>query len=176
MELTYELTMDDLIHYNMYHTLHSESTKRVLRKNRILFPILFTLIGLSTAYLTKDIVIGICFIAGGLFLAIFYKKLYINLVKKSITASFASGNNDIMLGSRTMRIEKDAVYYNSELSESKYKGKFINQILSDEKYVYVYLSAITSFIVPKNLFETPEKEAEFVEMLQPFVREQMPKQ
>jgi len=72
------------------------------------------------------------------------------------------GRNMGMLGLRTIVISSDGITERTQVSETTCKWPSIEKICTNGDYVFVYMSTMSAFIIPKRAFNTSSEFDTFI--------------
>lgn len=167
MKLKYLLTEKDYVDYNIDHMYNSPSIRKSLFVQRYIIPVLFLLIpfcvdGLfSISWRYWMIWFAIVFIQW----IIFFPGLVRRTSRKRIGKMLREGINTDFLGERTLDLQEDAIYERGISSESKKSWDAVEKVIEGKKHIYIYVSAITAFIVPLTAFADDDEKNQFLSMI-----------
>jgi hypothetical protein len=164
MKVEFELTKQDYINFNLYHIAHSDIVKRSIVKQRyyavIIYCVIpFILVRFTEAPLWYWLLIFLVF--GTIWVALY--PLYLKWhVAKSISKMFDEGKNVGILGKRCIFLTDVGVEEIGDSDESKTHWNLIESIGETEKYIYIYNSAVSAYIIPTRAFRSVVEKEEFV--------------
>lgn len=118
--------------------------------------------------LNTMMVVGYCLIVGiGIFRSIRIWKFGPSSMasKALITRMYADPGNANLFGSRQLQIAATHLTESSELVESRYKIQGLLRIALDHKYLFIYITAMSAIIVPRDTFAAPEDCESFIEFV-----------
>jgi len=98
--------------------------------------------------------------------AIFYPKHVKKLVVKRISKLLNEGSTNGILGKHTFTINKDGMVYATEYNESK--CSLIEQIVETDQHIFIYISSLVAYIIPKRIFKNAEEKSDFLSELDIF--------
>lgn len=168
MNIKYEFTEQDYIDFNIYHSHHSPSIKRLLRLQRygvalllmILVPVMHLIGCGSLIFLfTYFAVIAIVWI-------IIYPKVYERSLKRRIIKLVEEGKRNYLFGWHELTITQDGIHGKTEASETTWHC--IEKAVETEKHVLVYVNSITAVVISKNAFASSEEKDRFLNELNRF--------
>ncbi len=155
MQVTYGITLEDLVALSLYHFKTSRSGRRTVRMWQVLAP------GLGVLF----IVLPTCWRGSvamviGLVLWVIYSIAWVLLIpaffrvflKRNVTKAYKEGQNRSMIGRHTMTLGPDGVVDTTEFGEERHVWSVVEKIAEDENYVFIYLSATSAHVVPKRAF------------------------
>lgn len=170
--LKYQLTDDDTIAFNKFFIMHSETGKKTVFQQKIIFPIL-TLIVVPMLYFFKfniKIVIGcaVLMVVASIYMLFYAQKMILKQQEKAVNkASFSldSLHRDIVLEFRD-----DDVYSFYEDRESSFGYDRIVKVSRTGNGMYIWLDERSAMPVPESAFN----KAEGMNSLFSFLKEKCP--
>ncbi len=167
MELRFKLTEADYINFNIYHSNHSKTGKRLMNTGRVGGPVVFILAVLLLRVVSNIPVwywsIWFC-ITGGAWI-IWYPRLHTRNIKGNIKKMLSEDNNQTLLAEKTVVIDDEGIHSKSDYKESKTTWKSIVKASSTDEYVFLYESAISAHIIPVRAFISEEQRLDFLKYL-----------
>lgn len=154
-----KLDKQSYIDFNMNHLDTMPGMKKKLQLQRFIYPLM--LIAIPFLFFESNKTIG--FLIAGLGI-IAWMSLYPKYIKRSIAKKV-----DGVLKKSTIALEEFDLTINDEYIKETRKGEDIFRewsrsyiITESERNYYVYFGLSEASIIPKNVFESKEKELEFV--------------
>lgn len=173
MRVDYEVTIDDLLAFNLYHFNHSPTMKRQVLLGQIIFSVMI-IIGFGWIIYSNNvqglpalIIAGI----GALFIALFvaiYPRSVRSSVRKRIKKLAEEGRNTGMIGKQTMILAPDQITVTTEAGTSTYKWTAINKIETTAEWVFIYNTAISAFTIPRRAFPSDDACQTFIETVKAY--------
>ncbi len=161
MQVQFDQKEDDIIAFNMFHMKHSPAMRR--QRRFITWGVLC--LGTACSLWISNIW---PFLVAVLWAALFFGLIRI-LSKRNIRKLIREGRNAGLLGPCIVTISLDGIAKKTEVSETRYKWSSIERIAVTDKHAFVYLNALTVFIMPKRAFGLPSEFAGFVSQAQQYV-------
>lgn len=165
MEISYKLTEEDYLDFNLNHGNNSPSIKKSILIQRLMGPVIFFMASFLTAKRT-GIPLWYWFILFGIVSIIwyaFYPK-YINWeVSRRTLKMLKEGNNKNILEERTITLTAEGIKETSLNKEERVAWESIEKIEETQRNIYVYLSSISAFIIPIRAFKDIKSKNEFIE-------------
>jgi hypothetical protein len=163
LKIEYVVSKEDLIDFNMYHSMNSKTVQRSLLIQRFIFlPILLIMAipyhrftGVPLAFLLPFL--GVAAILWYLF----YPRSFQRTIKRNITRMVDEGDNAGITGKHTLEILPEVIIESNELGETKKKWNSVQKIVMTEKIILIYTSAMSAFIIPLRSFPNEFKALEF---------------
>lgn len=157
MEFDYEVTEEDYIKYNIYHSKNSPSQKRMLFIIRYIFPaVLSPAIFFIGLYLTKESTVfwGIIALGYAAFWIMTYPRQHVRILKKQIKRLLAEGSNSLYFGSKKMIIDDKSIkIINGQMSSETIAKKNIISVKVYEDMILIYVSSIMAHIIPRRYLD-----------------------
>ena len=165
MVIQYEILEEDYISFNILHQERSKHMKRMILIVRCFFSFVF-LYTLMLIFTTKkeigidSKIIPFCLLFFSLYFIIFTPRYFKYSLKKQTRKLIKEGKNDSILGKKKLEIDNEYIIESDESTETKHKWSVIEKIVETDKYIFIYASAISAYIIPKRIFNSlNEKEA-----------------
>lgn len=173
MKISYKLTEQDYIDFNIYHMNTSETLKKSILIQRLIGPLLF-LIGIFVVNKISDIPLwywsGI-FIITGLLWFIFYPKRIEKRFRKQVLKMLSEGQNKDLFTESTLSVNEDGIIHLNSYKEINIKWNTVNRIEITAHHIFIYDSAISAIIIPLSAFSTKDEEEKFIELIKGCYRE-----
>lgn len=153
-QIIYNIELDDLIHFNIFHFNNSPTFKKTKNSIKFGFPLFFIaiifILPLNDFFTwISKILFGIIFFT--LFVLLYPKILYHNLRKQ--TKKFLNeGENKGVLGRHHLSFSEQGIVEKTEYGEDKVTWRTINKIIADKNYIYIYKSSTMAYVIPQNAF------------------------
>jgi hypothetical protein len=168
MKYHYTITMDDLLHFNIYHMGSTKGFQSQLRLFRIFLPIFFFLFALFFYLLDPTIWLpSLISIAFGLNYLVRGRTILENRYWKNAKTLLGAQQNKGMIGEQSLEVKEEEVIEENPYRRIHHRKDFLNEIQEDENFIYLYISSMQAIMVPKNVLGS-EKEG-FLEKIQSFV-------
>lgn len=174
MEHEYEVTLEDLVAFNLHYFQHNPAMRRQLLRARILVSFLTPLLTLLTIAAINGasrrgrlldwfaVVVGL---SGGAVIYLLYPWLSRRGLRRRVTKLLADPANRNMLGKKQLRLRPDAIELRSEHSTSSTAWAGIEQLGLTESLVLLYLTGISAIVVPKRSFADAAKAQVFEQVV-----------
>jgi hypothetical protein len=149
-QFTYTLEVEDWLAFNQYHAQNFAA----IRRNRKILQIVFALIFILLS--------GLYLLSGSLFMAAFWgvmavlwlfglQKFVDWSMKKRLLKALAGGKNS-WLGLYEASITPEAFFSKSRTGEGKYYWQAMEQIVSTDDYIFIYVTPLSAVIIPKRTY------------------------
>lgn len=156
MEVTYVLTEEDYITFNINHIEYSPSQKKIFLLVRYLLPFACAVVAylVGTRVFNQPEVFWLFFsflLMVGLWF--YYPKVYEDSIRKQAIRLLNEGDNSSLFGEKKLMIGQDFIQMiGADASESIIYRKNIKEIKEYTNQIILYLSAVQGIIIPtKNL-------------------------
>jgi YcxB-like protein len=169
MELEYNLDNQDIVNFNIFHFTNSPLIRKQTILVRFGISTLYILIGALFSYIEKSYFFIIVFLILSVTWFLFYKKYLLNKTRKNVSKMLQEDKNKGMIGKQKIIIESNKIFEITDYSIIEHNNKFLNKIVNDEKYYFLYLTSISAQVIPKTAFKDENQEKEFVKKIQQFV-------
>lgn len=167
MELKFELLEEDYINFNINHANKSPSLKRNVTLIRILGPVTF-LIAPFIIIRFSEIPLWYWMTLFGITSIIwllFYPKHFDWEMRRRIKKMLEEGNSENLFKERKISLTDKAIIETSSSSQSSTIWSKIDRVEETDRYIYIYNSSISAYIIPKRVFKDDKEKANFLEEL-----------
>lgn len=166
MRLDYELNKQDYLNFNIYHSENSETIKHNLKKQIIIPPIAYIVIGLALSLVTEaGFIFLIAFVICSVFWVVFYPAYFKRVVKRNINKMLSEGKNTSLEYKISLSLDDAGIKSVSEKGESSIKWEGIERLSESNEYYFLYITSVSAAIVPKRVFVTDDERKEFIELV-----------
>lgn len=166
MKLTYNLTEEDYINFNMSYAETSDTVKKSMQRARVTGPIMFLLLPFVLRNVT-DIpfaywmgLFGIAAVAWFFLLPVFIKKSTIRQIKKMLKEK---SNN--FLGAKVLELMPNGIMTKGVDDETMTSYSAVEDITQYKGGVYIYTSSISAIMVSPSAFESDQARNDFINEL-----------
>ncbi|TGK22813.1 YcxB family protein [Leptospira stimsonii] len=174
MQITYELTLEDIVNFNEYHFRHSEVSKKKRMIAKLIIPIWTLFVFLALNYTNLENIDEISFLLN---IPIFifaiawfflFDRLYFWRLRNNVDKMLREKENKGMIGKQKITLSKDQLLFETSFTSAQFKPGSISEVIETRDYFFLYVSSLNALIVPQGSFQASEKK-EFLEKLQSFV-------
>jgi len=168
MKLQYELTNQDFIDFNINFIETSPVMKRSLLIQRIMFPILLLAspATLSNLFDVPFMVLMTLFGVLAILWALFYLKWFKFRIARKSEKLIASGKVPGIVGPHELFIEQGIISDKTSANITRYET--IEKVVESRTHIFIYVSQVMAYIVPKKVFTTPSEMETFRGILTTF--------
>ncbi len=152
--IRYELTVEDLVGFSLFHLQTSPARKR---SSRIGYGFIFLCV-LTTLFFRRGdhfsdprywmIFIPVLCVVGFLFVFL-YSRWRTWLIKRSVRRIYNEGDNPGLVGRHKLTVNDRGVWEETEVGESRTNWEGIVKILSSGTHTFIYIGAAQAHVVPK---------------------------
>lgn len=163
MELEYSLTEEDYVQFNIEHGKKSPFLRKRILLQRIFGPIIF-IIAPFLIQGFSDIPFWYWFTLFGItsILWFVYYPKYTNWeIKRGIMKMLEEGDNENLLNHRKLTLRVDGIQQISEHNVVNTPWEQIDSIWETEDYLFLYISSLSAYIIPKRAFNSKEDQEDF---------------
>ncbi|MEL1135431.1 YcxB family protein [Desulfitobacterium sp. THU1] len=159
MEITYYLSEEDYLKFNLFHIKNSEPAKQALKKQRFLGPAIFMTFAafLSIVGSRPYQEVMIMFTLLSVLWFIYYPKYFYRYITRNSKTLLKAGNNDDLFGEHHMVLAEEGIIDTTAQGETKLNWAGIQAINQDEDNLYLYNSSISAYILPKRDIDDPKE-------------------
>ena len=164
MQLDFELTEEDYINYNLYHVKKSPSIKRSILFQRIFGPIVFMIAPFIAVKVSEPPLLFWLFMFGitSIIWITFYPKYANWEIKTRAKKMLQEGNNENMFDKRSLILTEEGIKETSSIANSKINWDKIISLDETDDYIYIYISSISAYIIPKRVFKDKTEQKLFI--------------
>ncbi len=173
MSISFTLSTDDLIAFNLHHLRCSPTARRTYWKTLLVPPLIWTLVclGLSRLAVTpertwpesiRDLLP--LFLGAPLYLVMF-PLLHKRSISRQLRALWREGGNASVLGDHRIEIMPDGICQTNNSGLTQRKWSAIEKVSISDDHVFLYLSAASAFIIPKRSFTDQAQLTAFLDEL-----------
>lgn len=166
MEISYDITPEDYIAFNLHYMRNNPVSKRNILKARLQGIVLILAGGGICGYLYGEYspaLIAVFIIAAA---------LYVFLIPRTITKKVTENvrktlkqSGSIACGQKTLSLEDGSLRLRGEGEDSVYDYQKVQEIVEDQSHYYIYTGAMEALILPFSAFEDDAARKVFVETL-----------
>lgn len=164
MKISFELTIDDWMEFQKYYLSISKQFQRaktiiiIMIPSMLIIPLLFDYSRGEFSYFNL-ISFFVFSILGILFIPRLSEKYSLLSARKMLD----EGDNSALLGNHEIEFTGDYFFVKEPGSECKIKWSAINKIEENEKYIFIFITSVTAYIIPKfKITDGKEKVFQFI--------------
>ena len=162
MNLKYQLTPDDYLQYQLYNSSRSEIQNKRRFRSRVVFPILYSLLGLIFALVKANVSYFIPLLIIALIWYVVYpiysKWKYRRHFQKHIKANYQNKVNQDL----ETKINNNSLFLIDHLSESRINRSQLKGLIETQYHFFVKLASDSAVIIPKRAIKN---QPEFIKLL-----------
>ncbi len=171
MEIEYELTLDDLVEYNIFHWQHSPSIRRSLTIGHCGLAVVIACITIYFGYpnfkCQTSLILKLLPMLPGVIIVLcdllFFEKVFWLRSKKYAERSFKEGNLKDTIGKKILTLTQEEIIGKSTSSEFKTRWSGVDKVVETDHQILIYYGSLRAYVIPKRAFHDEEKCKEFIE-------------
>ncbi|HEY0078381.1 MAG TPA: YcxB family protein [Pyrinomonadaceae bacterium] len=171
MEVTYKLNLDDVQAYQWHNIRTSATLRRNYRAAFVSFPliilgvmILFVVTGLDILFA------GFCFVVSTALWALVFPHTYRRNINRATVKLLGEGRNELLQHAHRMSLDETGLNVRSGIGESRLAWSAVERVEETETHIYIYIGALTAYVVPKWAFATRREAEDFFDAARSFQR------
>lgn len=167
MEVTFNLSKEDYLEFNMSHMKFSKYAKRAILVEKFGVPFIFLII----PFILKESISIPFFITISIGIVIFllwiffYDKFLHWKTVKNFNKLLLKEDHDCILGEQTIRLEKLGLIHISNGNRRRISWNALLGINETDKYIFIYANSTMAHIIPKRAFSTKVQLDKFIKIL-----------
>lgn len=172
MGIDFELQRDDLVAFALFHQKHSPAARKQRRQRMVIWGgVLIVLIAtfIRRGFFSSDdwllVACTILFLVG----------LFVSLpqirewrLRKAIARMYGEGRNVLLYGPRRVVLTPQSLINSSANSQSETRWIAIEKIVVTEEALYIYISSVSSVVIPRREFTSNDHFQTFIQTAQDF--------
>ena len=161
-EFAFTLDDNDYYEFNIFHMYYAPMSIAKVKRNRIMWPCIFILMGCVLTYVAYDPVYVYRY--GGLSIgwSIFFKPINNFFMRMKIQGMKKFGKLSYNQQWITLRFLDDQIIEESRDSGERTGYSQVEHVFQGECAVYIYKSAMSAYIVPNRVFENDDEKNRFI--------------
>ena len=171
LEAEFEMTVEDVLAFNVYHNAHSPAVRRAYQLILLLFLLMALMLCLLIAgHPTAVVPIGILvlYILGfGLFVQSQPYRRW--RVRRWVAKLLREGGNKSMLGHQKVSLNREGLTQTNPCGLTQTKWFGVERVVVTDDHAFIYLSAISASVIPKRAFPGDADFNRFVEQARRFL-------
>jgi hypothetical protein len=169
MEIEFERSSDDLIEFALFHAAHSPSVRRQLFLEQITCALLifFLAAGHASIFTHEVMPLPVIFglLGGGLGYFVF-PPINRSFTVHRIRSLAKEGDSSATLGHLSVALFPEGIFSITRAGESRLDWSAIKRLAQNDRYLFIYLSATSAWVIPKKAFPDDETLREFTDFIQ----------
>ncbi len=165
MNLQFEITKQDYSDFNIYYANNSKAIKRTVFINRFILPIIFLILPVFISKVSDiSLFYWYCvFILTFILWIILYPKQFNKSYKKRLSKLFDENNNKSIFTHHNLSITEEGIIDTTKFGETK--TNTIDNVVEMDNYIYVFISGISAYIIPKRIFTNFDEKKDLLNIL-----------
>jgi YcxB-like protein len=155
VKIHYEVTLNDLIAFNAYHSDHSQAIRRARARNVWGGPVFFIVLAGSLAFLNIEaplanhVVITLLVLSVSTVWVLTMPTYLRRAATRSVLRLYGEGRNKGLFGPRELELTDAKLIARTPVSESATLLESIERVARTDRYTFVYLSALSAHVIPR---------------------------
>ncbi|PJZ53295.1 YcxB family protein [Leptospira adleri] len=171
MQITYELTLEDIINFNEYHFRNSKVSKRKRMIAKLIIPVwtLFVFWFLNRSQIDEtSLLLNIPIFLFAFVWFFLFDRLYFWRLRSNVNKMLREKENKGMIGKQKITLTDDLLVFETSLSSAQFKLGSISELVETKDYLFLYVSSLSALIIPRSSFQNSDKE-EFLKEIRRFI-------
>ena len=150
-EFSYELKEQQYVAFNLYHSKHSQTVKRSLAIQRFVVPIVYLMMPFVMGPIFDWSIWGLMipFVMFAILWIVFFPPYFYWNIKRISRKMIREGKNEGLLGVHKLLIDSQGIREVTKNGEAQVHWSGIEKYGEDADNLYLYNSAMSALIVPK---------------------------
>lgn len=169
MLLSYNLTEDDYVNFNLWHNLHSKTIKRTLLLTQIGLIGIFVMLWLIVYTLKLDLLFNVITAVFVLIMSVYvmvgFPKSVAAGIKKQTRKMLREGKNPSFIGPATFELLEHSIRTTERDTVTELACSRIERIVDTGSELYIYIGSLSGLILPQSAFSGREQREELIEAL-----------
>lgn len=164
MTLEFEIKRQDYIDFNFHFIRTNPQMKRTLLLGHVVPPVIFLALPFLMQSAMRDSNFLFGFILLGLMAAswlgfwpVWFKKSFFRRLNRLLNEGKLAG----IVGHHEVTLNDDAITDRTPVSETRYQT--IERVETTARFLYVWVSPVAAFLIPRTVFENADRESQFVD-------------
>ena len=167
MQIKCKIDKQNIIDFNIHQYKSSETMQKRVMISKLIGPMIF-FFGMFIATWVTDIPFwywAVAFVTTSLVWYWVYPKCLEMNIRKNVEKMLAEGDNKVILEESIITLDEHGISKVNYYKESSLKWSSINKINLTNDYIFIYDSAMSAIIIPRDIFLKNEDEQEFINTL-----------
>jgi predicted membrane protein len=147
MNLKFQLTQEDLVKFNEYHSAHSLLHIKNRRRYRIVVPIIYIVLS-GIFFVLSEFIMGVIFILFALVWFLLAPWRQRRRYKKHFQKHVAETVGNALEEPTEIELKEDGIHGKSHIGSSIFKYSSVDKIINEEGYTYIYIGKGMALIIP----------------------------
>lgn len=158
LRVRYELVLEDIHAFNLFHAHHAPVSVRSRRNVRFALSLLLFALLLSLGLWIRAPMLfwltGLVILAA--WYALFPSRMD-QMTRRHTERTYSTGRNEGVLGPFELVLEPDWLVERSELREVRTRWRAVENVVSTQAHLFLYISGFSAIICPKRAFASPQE-------------------
>lgn len=167
MKLTYTLTEQDYIDFNLYTFKKSPTMQKRLLKQRVTGPVLFIIATIIFPRITdiSRMTWAVFFLTASAAWYFYYPKKMEKALRKTTLMQLNEREDDKLLSETQMILTEEGIRIKRESSESVFNWDAFKKVEQSDKQIFIFSRNIAVHIIPKMAFSSSAEMEEFLSIV-----------
>ena len=176
MKLRYTITKESYFDFNLYHFENAASTRKQVRKTRILPPVTWALTAITFAgyffykQQTLPIALPAALIVVSALWYVFYPACFRKALERKLKRWMAQGVGKEFMGDFTLELLEDRIRTTDGVSVTETVYGNVERLVENKGCLYIYIGAASAHIIPLEAFGSDDAYREFRNLLEEKMR------
>jgi len=166
----FELTLDDVRAFNVYHHRHSPAARRQYLRSWFIPAFLLLLACVGIWWLAdrkqgtplRTFLDLLPLFSGGPLYLLYFPWAYRRRLRKTVADMASEGENRGLFGRHRVTISAEGVAESGEFRQSLTSWRAVERVAVSDQHAYIYTNAMAAIIIPRRAFAGPAEFEEFV--------------
>lgn len=153
MQIEYDLTVDDYIRFNEYHLGNSLTVRRIRQRSVAAGPVIYMAIGVALSVKDRHpfslVLTAIVSIVYAWAFPIYWRRTMRSRMRKFLAEGARAGGSE----HGTLSIDEEGIHDTGPNGSSTTKWHAVTKVVDTDTDLYIYVSNVKAFIIPRRLFE-----------------------
>ena len=166
MTISYTITQDDYVRFNLFHMKNSPSQKRMVLFLQMLFPImLFLLFAITKPSGTPVFFWAIVAALSAIWVFVVPRSVK-RSTRRQVLRLLREGRGNGITGDYTLALQDAHIIETGEFRRTEIPYSGIERVVHDDACLYIYIGSIVAIIVPFSAFKDESEKQLFLERIQ----------
>lgn len=167
MQVTYQITPDDFVGFNLSYMNHATQLRASIRSTQLVCTVLILIVGAVLTYVRGgfSLLWALIYVAAAIAAYFLIPPMIRRRVKKSVYRTLSLPQNQHVCSEKTLTLEEDGLHLTGGGEDSRYPYDTVAHIDEDMARYFIYVGAMSAVIVPFSAFSSGEEKAAFYRQL-----------
>ena len=166
MQVQFELTEEDLVHFNLFHVRRSGVARRIRIFNlglgaTALLAVFIYLVGVSTVTLLLGAIAALLYVVAE-------KAFGRSIDARRLRALLREGSNAASLEAKVVRIDAEGIRQTGASVDETAKWGIVERVAETNSHIFIYVASLAAVVIPKRAFANDAVCRAFVEEVESY--------